>query len=285
VPTRAEIRRRRAAEERNRRRRQYRRRRLVAGGLAVLAIVAVVVGVGAALRGDDDERPRLDASAASTTSAAPTTTTLAPFTSFVAEATVPTVQVFEAPGAPAPLHEFEHPVQHVDGDGNPYEVPLILLVDQQQDDWLNVLLPIRPNGSTGWIRAADVKLTPTTYHITVELGAHMITVYDSETIVLQEPIGVGVGNTPTPGGRYFIRQLLQTPNPDGVYGPYAYGLSGFSEVLEEFNGGPGDIGIHGTNEPGALGTDVSHGCIRMSNDGITRLAGLLPLGTPVEIVA
>jgi lipoprotein-anchoring transpeptidase ErfK/SrfK len=148
-----------------------------------------------------------------------------------------------------------------------------------------VLLPIRPNGTTGWIRAADVDLTPNNFRVTVELTSHTITVTDGENVVLTESVGLGVGNTPTPGGRYYIKELLETPNPDGPYGPYAYGLSGFSEVITDFNGGPGDIGIHGTNDPGGIGTDVSSGCIRMSNEGITTLAGILPLGTPVEIIA
>ena len=56
-------------------------------------------------------------------------------------------------------------------------------------------------------------------------------------------------------------------------------------MLDEFNGGDGVIGIHGTNEPEAIGSDVSHGCIRVDNDTITQMAGMLPLGTPVHISA
>jgi lipoprotein-anchoring transpeptidase ErfK/SrfK len=73
-----------------------------------------------------------------------------------------------------------------------------------------------------------------------------------------------------------------------VYGPYAYPLSGHSEVLTRFNGGDGELGIHGNNDASVLGQSVTAGCIgciRMTNDGITRLASILPLGTPVEIVA
>jgi lipoprotein-anchoring transpeptidase ErfK/SrfK len=73
------------------------------------------------------------------------------------------------------------------------------------------------------------------------------------------------------------------PTANGPYGPYAYGLSGFSNVLTSFGSGDGVIGIHGTNEPWLIGKDVSHGCIRMRNDDIERLAQFLPLGTPVEI--
>ena len=92
---------------------------------------------------------------------------------------------------------------------------------------------------------------------------------------------------PTPGGIYYIKELLQPPSPDGPYGVYAYGLNGFSNVLTSFAGGEGVIGIHGTNQPEALGTDVSSGCIRLHNDAITRLVQEvgLPLGTPVEIFA
>jgi lipoprotein-anchoring transpeptidase ErfK/SrfK len=94
-----------------------------------------------------------------------------------------------------------------------------------------------------------------------------------------------VAQTPTPGGLYYIKELLKPPNPNTVYGPYAYGLSGFSDALESFEGGDAVIGIHGTNDPSGLGKDVSHGCIRMPNDQIIKLVEeiKLPLGVPVEI--
>jgi lipoprotein-anchoring transpeptidase ErfK/SrfK len=90
--------------------------------------------------------------------------------------------------------------------------------------------------------------------------------------------------TPTPSGRYYITELLRQPDPTGLYGPYAFGLSAHSTVLHEFAGRDGILGIHGTNYPRGIGTDVSHGCIRVSNAAITRLARILPLGTPVLIV-
>ena len=96
-------------------------------------------------------------------------------------------------------------------------------------------------------------------------------------------IAVGTGDTPTPFGEFYLAELLQPPNPNGSYGPYAFGLSGFSEVLDSFNGGDGVVGIHGTNDPSALGTTVSHGCIRVANDVISDMATTVPLGTPVLI--
>jgi lipoprotein-anchoring transpeptidase ErfK/SrfK len=109
--------------------------------------------------------------------------------------------------------------------------------------------------------------------------------YDRQRLLQTYPVGIGTRDTPTPGGLYYLIELLRPPNPSGAYGPYAYGLSGFSDVIHHFNGGDGVIGLHGTNEPQKVGHDVSHGCIRMRNADITRLAHLLPLGTPIRIVA
>ena len=196
--------------------------------------------------------------------------------SAVAEAVGPSVTVFDSPGGA---------VSRVLGSPQPSGAPLVLLVVEQYDGWLHVLLPVRPNGSTGWVRAEEVEVTEHTYSIVIELGAHQITVFDGHQVILNEVIGVGTANTPTPGGLYYTKELIEPTNPGGAYGPYAYGLSGFSEVLDSFGGGDGTLGIHGTNDPSSLGRRVSHGCIRMSNAGITRLAGILPLGVPVEVRA
>ena len=79
--------------------------------------------------------------------------------------------------------------------------------------------------------------------------------------------------------------LIKAPNPHTVYGPYAYGLSSHSDTLTTFDGGDAETGIHGNNDPSVLGTSITHGCIRIDNAEITRLANMLPLGTPVDIQA
>jgi lipoprotein-anchoring transpeptidase ErfK/SrfK len=195
----------------------------------------------------------------------------------VAEAAngVRSVAVFDTPEAGKPNKTLANPQDS--------GAPLVFVVEEEQPNWLKVELPVRPNGSTGWIKSADVRLSQHDWRIVVELAAHRITAYQGNAQFLQEPVGVGTGKTPTPGGRYYIKELLRPPDPRSVYGVYAYGLSGFSNVLTTFAGGPGVIGIHGTNDPSSLGKDVSAGCIRMSNEGITKLAANLPLGTPVEI--
>lgn len=170
---------------------------------------------------------------------------------------------------------------------NPQEsgAPLVFLVATDGPEWLHVHLPARPNGSTGWVRRADVEVRGVPYRVDVLRGAHELRLYENGRLLRTFPVGIGTSRTPTPGGTFYLKELLEPPRPDGDYGPYAYGLSGYSNVLTSFNGGDGVIGIHGTNQPSSVGRDVSHGCIRMRNADITYLAGLLPLGTPVRILA
>ena len=163
--------------------------------------------------------------------------------------------------------------------------PLVFLVQGRQSDRLRVLLPIRPNQTQGWVKASDVALSELDYRITVSAKAHRLRLYKAGRLVMNEPVGLGKGATPTPGGVYYLKELLKPKNPQGSYGPYAYGLSGYSDVLNEFLGGDGQIGIHGTNDPSSVGKNVSHGCIRMKNAAITKLARMLPLGVPVQMIA
>ena len=142
---------------------------------------------------------------------------------------------------------------------------------------------MRPNGSRAWVREADVTVEADDWRVEVHLADHQLTVYHGPEIWMAEPIAIGREPTPTPGGTFYLVELLAPPDPDGDYGPYAFGLSGFSDDLTSFNGGDGRLGLHGTNDPRSLGLDVSHGCIRVSNEAITQLARALPLGTPVVI--
>jgi lipoprotein-anchoring transpeptidase ErfK/SrfK len=196
----------------------------------------------------------------------------------VAAATVPSLAVYDAPGTVTPSRQLANP--------NQYHGKVVLLVTAlRPDGWLQVLLPVRPNGTTGWIQGRNVVLSNNPYHIVVRLGLHRVTVSNKGRVILRAPVGVGKNNTPTPGGMYYLTQLFSPPDPNGPYGPYAYSLSGYSNVLTTFEGGDAIIGLHGTNRPDLLGHDVSSGCIRMSNAAITTLAHVLPLGTPVAITA
>jgi lipoprotein-anchoring transpeptidase ErfK/SrfK len=162
-------------------------------------------------------------------------------------------------------------------------IPLVFLVKARRRGWVRVQLPTRPNLATGWLRAADVRIATTPYRVQVRLRRHRLTLWKGSRAVLRTRIGTGRAVSPTPTGRYYVTDLLRPPDPRGFYGPYALGLSAHSPVYTSFAGGDGQVGIHGTNRPGALGRDVSAGCIRVTNRAITRLARLLPLGTPVDI--
>jgi hypothetical protein len=171
------------------------------------------------------------------------------------------------------------------GDGDA-EVPLVFLVEDEADDgWLNVYLPIRPNGSTGWIHESEVDLVRVPYKVVVHLSDFHLELHERDEVILESAVGLGREGEPTPPGYYFITELLEPPNPDGIYGPFAYGLSGFSDVHYDFGGGPGQLGLHGTNDPSSIGGRSSAGCIRLPNEVILELVEKLPLGTPVEILA
>jgi lipoprotein-anchoring transpeptidase ErfK/SrfK len=198
----------------------------------------------------------------------------------VAVAKTAALPVYAAPGG-ALTRRLPNP------DPTNYGQPLVLLVQEIRGDWLRVSLPVAPNGQSGWVPRAAVTTSTNDYRVDVSRSAHQLRVYDRGRLVRTYPIAVGTADTPTPGGVYFIRVLLQPPNPNGDYGPYAYGLSGYSNTLTSSNGSNGVIGMHGTNEPQLIGRDVSHGCIRLRNTDITDLVSRyhLKLGTPVRILA
>jgi lipoprotein-anchoring transpeptidase ErfK/SrfK len=197
--------------------------------------------------------------------------------SVVAQARGSSVAVFATPSSPKAYETLASPT--ASGD------PLVFLVSDSAlgSAWLHVYLPSRPNESQGWIRSSAVALSADGFLINVNLSSHLMTVSNDGHVAMSIHIGEGRSALPTPTGTYYIVDLLKQPNPDGEYGPYAFGLSAFSDVLQSFGGGPGEIGIHGTDEPDSIGASISHGCIRVSNATIVTLAKLLPLGTPVLI--
>jgi lipoprotein-anchoring transpeptidase ErfK/SrfK len=147
-----------------------------------------------------------------------------------------------------------------------------------------VLLPTRPNGGTGWVPAASVVLTKTPLRVFIDLAGRKLRVENAGAKVFEAPVAIGTTDNPTPTGATFVTELIENQNPGGAYGPFAFGLALHSETLTEFAGGPGQVGVHGTNQPQLIGQPVSHGCIRLSNDNINKLVGLaLPLGVPVFI--
>ncbi|HEX3873645.1 MAG TPA: L,D-transpeptidase family protein, partial [Solirubrobacteraceae bacterium] len=187
------------------------------------------------------------------------------------------VKVYRRPQAGHAFQSLANPAQP--------GIPLVFLVKQAHNGWLQVYVPVRPDGTTGWIKASHAKPLYDPYSVKVSLGGHRLTVTRDGKVVDRQRISVGEAATPTPRGVYFITELFRLINPYGPYGPYAFGLSGFSNVLRSFGGGPGQLAIHGTDDPAGIGSNVSHGCIHVTNPEITRLSKELPLGTPVQIAS
>jgi hypothetical protein len=150
--------------------------------------------------------------------------------------------------------------------------------------WVEVLLPGRPNGSAGWITTTGTMPSWTPWRLSLSLSARLITVYNRGRITRRFSVIVGKPSTPTPQGRFFIEEGLSL-SPQAAGAPFALATSARSNVLQEFDGGPGQIALHGIdNLTGALGTASSHGCIRLDTADITWLAMRIGAGVPLSIV-
>ncbi len=149
--------------------------------------------------------------------------------------------------------------------------------------WLRVRLPGRPSGHKGWILADQTTPRSTEWHIAVELSARRLVVYRDGRVARRFRAVVGARSTPTPRGRFFIEEGVALSSQDAG-GPFALAASARSSVLQEFDGGPGQIALHGTdNLAGALGTAASHGCIRLGTRAITWLARRIGSGVPLTV--
>ena len=148
--------------------------------------------------------------------------------------------------------------------------------------WVRVRLPGRPNSHAGWIRTAHTRRTSTPWRVALDLSARRVTVYHGGLVQRRFRVVVGASYTPTPRGRFFVEEGVALPGQTG--GPFALATSARSNVLQEFEGGPGQIALHGTDGlAGALGSASSHGCIRLSSGAIGWLARRVGGGVPLTI--
>jgi hypothetical protein len=148
--------------------------------------------------------------------------------------------------------------------------------------WMRVTLPVLPNGTRGWVPRRALGAYEVSHHrLVVDLERRRLVLFDRGRAVLRAPVGVGRPQWPTPRGTFLIRNRLERyASPE--YGPVAFGTSARSPVLTDWPAG-GFVGIHGTDRPGQIPGAISHGCVRLRNPAILRLARLMPVGTPVEI--
>jgi hypothetical protein len=148
--------------------------------------------------------------------------------------------------------------------------------------WIQLELPGRPNGQTGWV--AQEALGPPHVvrgYLLVDRRRLRTTLFRAGSAVFSAPVGVGKPSTITPPGRFYVLEKLTTL-ADPLFGPYAIGTSAYAPTLSEWPGG-GVVGIHGTDEPQLIPGRPSHGCVRMRDGDITRLWQMIALGTPILI--
>jgi lipoprotein-anchoring transpeptidase ErfK/SrfK len=163
---------------------------------------------------------------------------------------------------------------------------IVLAIGRTQDRrgrlWVRVRLPVLPNGSTGWVpRSALGGYGTVLTRLVVDRRRLTATLFRAGNRVLKAPVGIGRHSSPTPRGEFYVRNRI-TRYRSAFYGPVAFGTSARSAVLTDWPGG-GFVGIHGTNRPSLIPGRISHGCIRMRNPDIRRLAREMPPGTPITI--
>jgi hypothetical protein len=162
-----------------------------------------------------------------------------------------------------------------------------LPVIAQQPEWLEVRLATRPNGSTGWVRRADVTVAATPYWISVNLATRHLALFRRGRQILSAPAGVGTGEDPTTSGQYFVAFFEASPSPG--YGPFILVTSAHSTAIADWEGsGDAVVGIHGPlgadSLIGTTGAYLSHGCIRIPIPDLVHLRDV-PAGSPISICA
>ncbi|MEU8267170.1 L,D-transpeptidase [Sphaerisporangium sp. NPDC049002] len=180
--------------------------------------------------------------------------------------------VYAEPGGP-PIAVV--PASQLD---NPTWLPVI----ESRPEWMRVLLPSRPNGSTGWIHTGDgqIKQTYSPYQVRINLTARRLTLLKGGQETGSWPVAIGTKETPTPLGRTFL--LASLSPPEVTYSPVILPLGMHSEKLQTYDGGPGTVGLHGWPDKSAFGQAVSHGCVRLPKDGLDAVSHI-PLGTLIII--
>ncbi|MBV9336664.1 MAG: L,D-transpeptidase [Solirubrobacterales bacterium] len=194
----------------------------------------------------------------------------------------PVLRATVARGSPSVNGSFVGLLRARTSDGTTNIVVADAEVDVAGATWERVGLAKLPNGTEGWVpRSALGGWSFVDTRLVINRARFTATLFRGERIIFRAPIGVGATGTPTPTGRFYVRDRLSGFSSP-VYGPLAFGTNAKSPTLTDWPGG-GVVGIHGTNQPWLIPGEISHGCIRLRNASIIRLGQLMPVGTPVTI--
>tara|TARA_B100001179_G_C18554660_1_gene387663 strand:+ start:416 stop:979 length:564 start_codon:yes stop_codon:yes gene_type:complete len=185
------------------------------------------------------------------------------------------LEVFDEPDDDEALWLLPNPGP---GDG-----PRTLLVLDSEQDWLRVSVPVRPNGTVGWVRDSDVSTATYRARIVVDLYRGRLEAWENGALVAQGAIASGAEETPTPPGGFFVTEVQEHTDPATGGTTWLIGTSAYSEALDATVDGDPAVAILAVGDAAHLSQAISLGCVRIHPDVLERLA-LLPLGTPVQIL-
>lgn len=200
------------------------------------------------------------------------------------------VPVFSEPGGESFTLEYEY----VDGERIAYPLsnpthfgnPLALTVTQGKpgDNWAEVMVPTRPNGTAAWVQTAFFEWSSHNYHVEIDVGTNDVRVWKGDELIGESPAVTGRSEAATPVLRTFIDEKI--PGPNDAYGTWIISLGAFSEQLNLFNGGLPKLAVHGTNRPDLVESReyASAGCIRVPNEFVEMIADMVPVGATVDII-
>jgi lipoprotein-anchoring transpeptidase ErfK/SrfK len=182
--------------------------------------------------------------------------------------------------------------------------PDSVVVEVQQDDTLSgiakqqgrdvyfteVIMLVNHISDARRIRAHQkLKIPNGTFSAVVQKQAHRLIILFNGEYIKEYPVALGAPDSPTPEGAFVLDigkakdptwtapdgQVYKFGDPKNILGTRWMPFNN----TEDHHG----LGIHGTTDPESLGKDVSNGCIRMLNDDVNEIFGMLAPGNRVEI--
>jgi lipoprotein-anchoring transpeptidase ErfK/SrfK len=130
--------------------------------------------------------------------------------------------------------------------------------------------------------------------VKVDTKTNMLSVFEGDKIIACYPVTIGSAQTQSPIGEWKMRAISKMPN--FRYDEQMLKHGERSKNFHMLPPGPNNpvgvmwialnkkgIGLHGTAEPDSIGRAVSHGCVRLANWDVVRLATKVKPGVAVSI--
>jgi len=157
-----------------------------------------------------------------------------------------------------------------------------VLAGEPGDSWAKVYVPARPNGTVAWVQTSQFNWGSSNRMLQINVSDRSVTVFEGNNVLITTSAVLGKSSSPTPRANGWVEEIMA--GPSSAYGPRLISLGIYSDALNSFGGSVPKIALHGTNNPGLMGQYASNGCIRVPNDVITQISGMLPVGSKVSIV-